>query len=387
MRILMLTPYMKMGYGVAEAVANLATNLSAIGIQTAVGCLEYDKYFSGLSVRRVSPDPLSVLDAAARARATTVVAHGSPYFEILPALTGKVRTVAYEYGDPTPEMFAQDAAERRQIADLKKVNVYPHVDAVATISEFIRHDIDWPAADVVRLGIEHVPDLGPKPLVPPQRSDEPLRIGTLMRLGSGEARYKGHSHLLEIKKQVSQVCPGARFEIMGRGNPDDALGFEAAGFHVHLNATVEERSDFLRTVDVFVSPSQWEGTNLPLVEAAALGTPALAFDTGSHPEFTPLIFSRTEQIVQQIAAYDVDRTGLLRDHGAMCYHYVRCGMSWHEAAREFGAVVSGRRRVAPSRPLGARVRQRIDQFRSEISDNGWQSASQKTYQTARGRFR
>jgi glycosyltransferase involved in cell wall biosynthesis len=384
MRILMLTPHMKMGFGVAEAVANLATNLSAIGIQTTTGCLEHDKYFSGLDVRRVAPDPVSVLDAAARVGAKTIVAHGSPYFELLPALTDKVRTVAYEYGDPTPEMFAYDAEERRRIADFKKVSVYPHVDVVAAISEFIRHDIGWPDAEVVRLGIEHVPDLGPKPLVPPRRHDGPLRIGTLMRLGSGEARYKGNSQLLRIKDEVIQICPHAQFEVMGRGTAGDALSFEAAGFQVSLNATAAERTEFLRSIDVFISPSQWEGTNLPLVEAAALGTPALAFDTGSHPEFTPLVFSRTEQIVQQIVAYDADRSGLLRDHGAMCYQYVRRGMSWHESALEFGAIVSGRRRSVLHRPLRARVGTRIGQFRSEVSANGWRSAATKAYSTATG---
>ena len=47
--------------------------------------------------------------------------------------------------------------------------------------------------------------------------------------------------------------------------------------------------------------------NLPLVEAQALGTPGLAFDTGAHPEFTPLLYRSVADVAEQIAAYHRDR--------------------------------------------------------------------------------
>lgn len=387
MRVLMLAPYMKMGYGVSEAIAALSRHMEPIGIMTTVGCLEYDRHFYDIDVRTVRPDPQAVLDLAAKLGASAVVAHGSPFFEVLPSLSGKVRTIAYEYGDPTPEMFGDDADERRRIADAKKINVYPKVDVVAAISEFIRHDIEWPQAQVVRLGVEHVPDLGPKPLVPPLDSAAPLRVGTLMRLGVGESRYKGSDHLLQVKDLVGKAqCP-IQFEVMGRGDPGDADRFETAGFRVHLNASEDERIEFLRGVDVFVSPSQWEGTNLPLVEAAALGTPSLAFDTGSHPEFTPLLFRSVTQLADQILAYEIDRVGLLRDHGELCYRYVRRAMAWDDAALQLGALIRDVDARPPHRrPLRVRARTLTRRVRNGVVQNGMKGTGRQVWDKARNKL-
>jgi hypothetical protein len=338
----MLTPWMKMGYGVAETVAALCRSLAPMGVTTVVGCLGEDRTYADLDVRRARPDADSVWNLAAAVGATVVVAHGTPYFELLPELSGHLGTIAYEYGDPTPEMFDDEAGSRRLIAEQKRVDVYTKVSAVAAISDFIRHDIEWPDAHVIPLGIEHIADLGPKPLVPPPSPGAPLRVGTLMRLGSGEARYKGNDLLPVLRDEVARLGDGSHkvaFEVMGRGTDEDAAALRASGFTVHLNASDEQRTEFLRGIDVFVSPSQWEGCNLPLVEAQALGTPGLAFEVGAHPEFTPLVFSSVSLMAQQIVAYGESRDTLLRDHGRASYHYVRSTMSWELAAHRFLTLI------------------------------------------------
>ena len=96
MKVLMLTPLMKMGYGVPEAIASLARGMAPLGIETVVGYMDSDDSFGDLTIRHVNPHPPLVLDLAAQEGATVVVANGSPYFAVMPALTGKVRTIAYE---------------------------------------------------------------------------------------------------------------------------------------------------------------------------------------------------------------------------------------------------------------------------------------------------
>lgn len=354
----MLTPLMKMGYGVPEAIASLARGMAPLGIDTVVGCMDSDDSFGDLQIRRVNPHAPLVLDLAAQEGATVVVANGSPFFEVLPALTGKVRTIAYEYGDPTPEMFDADAAERRAIVEHKRSAVYPNVDAVAAISEFIRHDIGWPQARVIVLGVDHIPDLGCKPAA--CAAAAPLRVGTLMRLGAGEARYKGTELLPQLRSATADALSAhdgaVRFEVMGRGTQADADRLREAGFTVHLNASDVERAAYLRELDVFISPSRWEGMNLPLVEAQALGTPGLAFDTGAHPEFTPLMFRSVADVALQVAAYDSDREGLLAAHGAGAYAFVRGRLRWQEAAEQMARLIrdqapldAPRRRRLPAR--------------------------------------
>lgn len=342
--VLMLTPRMRMGYGVSEAIAAAAPFMARHGVRVVVGTPENDGHYADLTVVRAKADPEGVLDLAARHGASVVMAHGSPFFEILPALRGRVRTIAYEYGDPTPEMFADDMELRKQIATAKLTDVYPHVDAVAAISEFIRHEIRWPATEVIILGVDHVPDQGPKR--PRGAGAPPLRVGTLMRLGAGEARYKGVELLPQIQQAIRQLYPPVQFEVMGRGEQADADALTEAGFVVHRNATDAQRTEYLRSLDVFISPSKWEGTNLPLVEAQALGTPGLAFDTGAHPEFTPLVFSSVALMAEQVAAYAEDRA-LLEEHGRLSREFVRARMQWERTGAQLAALVKD---LAPEPP-------------------------------------
>ncbi len=379
MRVLHLAPAMKMGHGVSEVIAAISREWATRGIYAAAGCQESDGHFTSIPTRKVAPDPLAVADLAARLKCRVIVAHGSPFFEVLPAVPPWFTTVAYEHGDPTPEMFVDDAAARRNIVERKLKAVYPHVSGVIAISEFIREDIAWPSAVVIRSGVDHIPDQGTKQWVPERPGSTALRVGTLMRLGAGEAQYKGTNLLPAIRDAVADLYPGVQFEVMGRGTPQDADALRAQGLTVHLNASDEERSTYLRTLDVFVSPSLWEGMNLPLVEAQALGTPGLAFDTGAHPEFTPLVFDSLQAMAAQVAAYGRDR-GLLQEHGRMSYHYVRDGLTWESTARgveeylreRLAADTSGkaaapylpRRRLLVPPDLVPKVRRRLGRYRA-----------------------
>ena len=64
MKVLMLTPLMKMGYGVPEAIASLARGMAPLGIETVVGCMDSDDSFGDLTIRHVNPHPPLVLDLA-----------------------------------------------------------------------------------------------------------------------------------------------------------------------------------------------------------------------------------------------------------------------------------------------------------------------------------
>lgn len=349
----MLAPKMNMGHGVSEAVAMQVREMRAQGVPAVVGCRESDGHYADVPATRVAADPGAVADFASMNGATILIAHGSPYFEVLPALTGPFRTIAYEYGDPTPELFGAEAAARRKVADWKREAVYPNVDRVAAISKFIRTDIRWPHAQVIPLGIEHVPDLGPKPKRPARKL---LRVGALMRLGRGEARYKGHDELV----QLTILVPDVSWELAGRGTSADARRLQSAGIVTRLNPTDAQRSAFLREIDVFVTTSLWEGTNLPLVEAQALGTPGLAFDTAAHPEFTPFVFDSVDAMARRLQEYQ-DRWELIAEDGAASYEFVRSRMSWPRNVEQLIALCHGAPLAPP--PPRHRVRRELARFR------------------------
>ena len=340
MNVLMLTIRMQQGFGVSEVIGAVVPELAELGVQCHVGAMFADDAFAGIDVRIVDPTPEAVASLAAKVGAGVVVAHGSPFLEVLPALPEGLVTVAWEHGEPTPEFFTDDAVERREIIERIRASVYPKVDHVVAISEFVRHDIGWPTATVIVNGADHVPDLGTKLWVPPRDPGGRLRVGCLVRLGDGEAFYKGRELLVVLQHELNRLGVPADLEVMGRGTPQDAERLEADGFVVHLNATDDERTAFLRGLDVFVSPSKWEGCNLPLVEAEAL-------DTGAHPEFTPLVFANLTLLAAQVQAYG-ERPELLQAHSDLCYRYVRAGMRWQLTAAALVDLLAGQ----SGRPMG-----------------------------------
>jgi glycosyltransferase involved in cell wall biosynthesis len=123
---------------------------------------------------------------------------------------------------------------------------------------------------------------------------------------------------------------------MGRGEESDKVWWEERGVRCHLNASDEERSVFLSELDVLISPSRWEGFNLPLVEAHASGTVGLAFDVGAHPETTPFLLSNLADARFLLEEWQRDRTKL-ENASERCYRYSRQKFTWQATAIELGS--------------------------------------------------
>lgn len=354
--VLFMTQRMMRGFGVDVAVHNVGMQLRRLGHDVTIACVETDGTYRGLRVVRVPPEPRAIENLATSIGASLVVAHTTPFFELLPALKPRFACWAWEYGDPTPELFSDDCDARARVKTHKQQVVYPATDGVLAISEFIRADIAFPEAHVVYLGCDHVPDLGSKGLQDfPAQGARPLRVGTLMRLGDGEARYKGNALFGELADRVRAQGIEAQFCVMGRGTKTDAEIFSTRGFEVHLNASDEEKWCYLRGLDVFVSCSLWEGFNLPLVEALASGTVAMAFDTGAHGEVTPFVLSSLSEGVELMSAYAENRA-LLISHSQIGYRYVRARFRWVETALAFQEIARLRATSAVPVRIGDNVR-------------------------------
>jgi glycosyltransferase involved in cell wall biosynthesis len=123
------------------------------------------------------------------------------------------------------------------------------------------------------------------------------------------------------------------FHVAGRGSEEDAAPFRARGVVPHLNLDDAAKIRYLRSLDVFVSMSLWEGFNLPLAEAQAVGTLSLALDTGAHPEICPYLLSHADDAVRYIARAAEDRQWLL-DASERCARFIRTHYSWDFTAAE-----------------------------------------------------
>jgi GT2 family glycosyltransferase/glycosyltransferase involved in cell wall biosynthesis len=331
---LFLVIRMRKGHGVSETAAEAARALAHRGHQVTIGCVEPPDNFAGLDIRVVPAQPAEIETLARAIGAETVVALSAPYFDALPALPPDLLRLAWEAGDPTPGLFPPPEAQTRTgWAEEKRARVYPHIDGVMTVSEFLISDIGWPDAVVVPNGADHAGHHAGRA----KRPEGPLRIGLLARLGAGEARYKGFALAAPMLAELRARDVDAVLEVMGRGTPADAAPLRAQGCKVHLNATDEERAVFLSTIDVFVSLSLWEGFDLPVVEAQWLGTPALALDTGAHPEVTPLLMPDLGGLVDLLENYARD-PALLAVHGKLCRDFVASRFRWDTTAERYLAA-------------------------------------------------
>lgn len=340
--VLFLAVYMEQGWGVSLEIGEICRRLRRDGTGAFVGAQRTDASFDWLGVAIVEPAPDAVRALARQVGAEVIVAQTSPYFQVLPALTDEFETWAWENGDPTPRFFPESAEERAIISRDKRAIVYPHVHRVVAISDFIKHDIEWPAAHVVRLGADHMPARPPKTLDDIGHSETgAIRVGTLMRLGPGEARYKGNHLFLDLIEQLRRLGVPVEPHVAGRGQPEDAAAFEARGIVAHLNLSEAAKADYLRSLDVFVSMSQWEGFNLPLAEAQALGTLGLALDVGAHPELCPFLMNHPDDGRRYITRAAADRAWL-RDASALCGRYIRQHYSWESTANEVKALLRRR---------------------------------------------
>jgi glycosyltransferase involved in cell wall biosynthesis len=321
------------GYGVSVVAHELQKGLSTYGWDLRIGYLESDLHSEGEGRMYMPADGREILAYCAREQIDVVVAQTSPYFEILPEIADDIPVVCFEHGDPTPGFFANETASREFVKKNKLRNVYPRVSDVWTISDFLRHDIEWPAAKVVPNGADHV-GVG---LVDRRNRTGPVRVGFLSRLGNLEAEYKGNDFLVALARRFVGN-PQVEFVAMGRGVPSDAVPFEQAGISVTLNATDEERAHFFQSIDVFFSASRWEGFNLPLVEAQHCGCAAMAFDVGAHPETTPYVVGSLDDAEVLLRHWVEDRHALV-GAALRCQRFVDERFTWGATSQRFAQLL------------------------------------------------
>jgi L-malate glycosyltransferase len=115
-----------------------------------------------------------------------------------------------------------------------------------------------------------------------------LVIGTAGRL----VPVKGHVYLIRAARLILEKEPRARFLFVGSGPLQNELSVETAVLGVsHACIFIDPRidvwagvCDLVAAMDVFVLPSIDEGLPVALLEAMALGRPAVATAVGGVPE-------------------------------------------------------------------------------------------------------
>ncbi len=109
-------------------------------------------------------------------------------------------------------------------------------------------------------------------------------IGTVASL----TFQKGHEYLLRAMPIILESCPKCRLLLIGKGSLEQTLKQLTKELGLEKKVTFlgvkENISLWLKTIDIFVLPSLWEGLPIALIEAMACVKPIVATNVGGIPE-------------------------------------------------------------------------------------------------------
>jgi glycosyltransferase involved in cell wall biosynthesis len=99
---------------------------------------------------------------------------------------------------------------------------------------------------------------------------------------------KGIIYLLEGFRELQKKINNVHLIIAGTGELHQMIEEFTRKFsldkNIHLQGFRKDMPDFMRTIDLFVLPSLWEGFGIVLIEAMAAGKPCITTNISSMPE-------------------------------------------------------------------------------------------------------
>jgi glycosyltransferase involved in cell wall biosynthesis len=197
-----------------------------------------------------------------------------------PFLPRNIRLVVREA--TTPSAFvANDTAHPRLWTWFYR-HLYPRADKVVCLSDAMFEDMavhfDIPREKLVRIYnpvdvkmIRHASRSKPNPY---QTSGPNLVVAGRLR------KEKGVDLLLDALPAVAQRFPNVRLAVLGEGPQEAELRAQTTRLGINKNVDFwgfqENPWTYLGHADLFILPSRFEGMPNALLEALALGTPAIA---------------------------------------------------------------------------------------------------------------
>ncbi len=309
-RVLLLCDRLDLAGGVERFVCTLAGQLDAVGMNVAVGSV----HTPAAEVRYPLPERVRVLHGQ------RALPDGAGVWALLRKQwrTGRVLAALIQAEQPDVVVLngLTTACSVLAVTALTQPGVAPraiccdhnHFDARSKTWRRLRARLYRRVAAVVSLSHADAPRfaaINPRTEViynaASLRADVPEApvAPTVLAVGRHVAQ-KGLDLLLTAWVRVQAQMPAARLRILGDGPLTAALQTQAQTLGVDrsvqwLAPTAQVQAQY-RDAAVFVLPSRYEGMPLALLEAQALGVPAVAFDCPTGP--AEIISAETGVVVQ-----------------------------------------------------------------------------------------
>ncbi len=305
--VLMLSSTHQVGHGVAVVIDIQSRHLTSLGHRVIIGGPQSSHDFQYDGCERVRLHQGS--DAAHFAfacGADVVMMHTPPFFDTARLLGTEQLKIAYDYGEPDPNFFP-DATIRIKLLARKRLSM-ELADSRFAISDAVRAESGFDDMGVIPLGNSHLATWNPefqaiREEVRKQHGwSDKLVILNVCRFHEAERNYKGVDAFATLSQSLHASMPTLAdktvFVLCGKADAKDVREMESLGLVVFANVTDAAMTDLYAAADVYVNLSKWEGYNLGIGQALAMGLPTLASDIPAHRAFG---ITTTDDTAEQIA--------------------------------------------------------------------------------------
>jgi glycosyltransferase involved in cell wall biosynthesis len=238
-------------------------------------------------------NPASAAALAAELSVNVIIAHTMPFYDVARWTGAYPPVVCWDHGEPPADLFP-DAELRKEQLLSKDIDLL-RANKVFAISEIVATESRTPITAIIENGNSH---LGQWSNDNTKRREE-LRqkygwqdhfvILNICRFHKGERYYKGidtYLSLLEACYKNNLIeSKNLVFVLGGKGNEKDVAEMTRLGLRVFANISDNEIVDLYYAADAYINFSKWEGYNLGIAQALAMGLPTMASDIPAHRAF------------------------------------------------------------------------------------------------------
>ncbi len=294
-RILILSDVHSVGHGVPVVIQQHAEYLAARGCTVFVGGIMQPNEIVYRGCLRVYLEgKLEAQSFAYEADVDCVIVHTMPYFSMFRTMSDFPRRVIFDHGEPPPAWFPEGRKDRENI-DIEKQFCYRLAELVLTNTSTVKDEIGYAPAEVAGLGNSHLATWDATHAL----ARDAIRAGlglegkfvvlNVCRFHKPERQYKGIDDYVALKQRIAAGDPALAeriaFVLCGKGDEDDQEEMRAAGLTVFANVSDRALADLYVAADLYVNFSKWEGFNLGIAQALAMGLPVIASDIPAHRQF------------------------------------------------------------------------------------------------------
>ncbi len=308
-------------FGVDRILLMLARHLKSEGHRATMVCLRHSEAatdavgakavvldsVAGLGIKEAEIAASAEIDAILAESEQTqpfdlIISGGWPFFSVAGVgLKRKVPTLFIDAGAVPHDGFAGSALDVQLAVRRIRAATLQHFTSVLPISAFIRDSQTLPdrgsarGVELVHLGGDHLQDhlfaaesddsAREKAVLDVLRGLVRQRAPLLLLLGRFEATgYKNSPAIYDVFDLVRRKHPTSKLLILGSemdAQVPSAMRVSVMSLGFLSDATLV---DVMSMSTAGISPSLWEGFNLPICEIQETGVPAVAFNVGAHPE-------------------------------------------------------------------------------------------------------